>query len=144
MAAKYNVKQCAIEFRVTQAEFANAILYYEGVFGVSHRKTDQPELVLLTAYKKKKKERLFYVGIRAMAEGSTVLGPVVYWFTESSIQDAYDDLLNGQKPGPQDEPPVSDQGGHYRTSVIDAFDNRFGSINPDYPLTLAKEPPSEV
>jgi predicted enzyme related to lactoylglutathione lyase len=142
MHAKYHIKQCAIEFRVTQAEFARAILHYESVFGVSHRKTDQPELVLLAGYEKKK--RRFYVGIRAMAEGSTVLGPVVYWFTESNIQDAYDDILNGQKPDSQNEPPEADQGGHYRTSVIDAFDNRFGSINPDYPLALAKEPPSEV
>ena len=143
MAATYHIKQCAVEFRVTQAEFAKAISYYEGVFGVKHSPTDQPELVLLTSYKKKKRQ--FYVGIRAMAEGSTVLGPVVYWFTESDIQDVYDDLLNGQKPGPQDEPPVSDQGGHYRTSVIDIYDNRFGSINPDYPLapTSAEYEPTD-
>ncbi|WBA41006.1 hypothetical protein [Hymenobacter canadensis] len=137
MAAKYHIKQCAVEFRVTQAEFTDAIQYYEGVFGVSHRKTDQPELVLLTAYKKKK--RLFFVGIRAMAAGSTVLGPVVYWFTDSNIEEAYNDILSGQKPGPHDEPPVADVEGHYRSSVMDIYDNRFGSINPDYPFVPREE-----
>jgi hypothetical protein len=143
-----NVFQCQIELRVPKDKFEEAIKYYQDLFKISEPLPILVEGALAQVayadFDASGVKGKYSVVIRAMSVNSYQLGPVVHWggpkalpgSTVAEYAKVIEDELkkaSGSTMHLDERALNTDLGMFLRSSGIDTFQNRVGSINPDFP-----------